>query len=172
MARQWHVARENMKALQGEGKKGGSVAVNADSIKKVKVEDGTNSLRKKTGWTFFPSASLEASLGSSGGGAGRSWSFLPGEASDLGKGELGKNELGKGLGNGSSMELSSSILRPEPGQLLGEVRERFIEGLVSQVNLLCNECFVNRKLLFVFTGRTCLISYDRFARRPLAECTR
>ena len=47
-----------------------------------------------------------------------------------------------------------------------------IEGLVSQVNLLCNECFVYRKLLFVFTGRTCLISYDRFARRPLAECTR
>ena len=122
MARQWHVARENMKALQGEGKKGGSVAVNADGIKKVKVEDGTNSLRKKTGWTFFPSASLEASLGSSGGGAGRSWSFLPGEGGDLGKGELGKGELGKGLGNGSSMELSSSILRPEPGQLLGEVR--------------------------------------------------
>ena len=122
MARQWHVARENMKALQGEGKKGGSVAVNADGIKKVKVEDGTNSLRKKTGWTFFPSASLEASLGSGGGGAGRSWSFLPGEDGDLGKGELGKNELGKGLGKGSSMELSSSILRPEPGQLLGEVR--------------------------------------------------
>jgi len=121
MARQWHVARENMKALQGEGKKGGSVAVNADSIKKVKVE-GTNSLRKKTGWTFFPSASLEASLGSSGGGAGRSWSFLPGEGGDLGKGELGKGELGKGMGKGSSMELSSSILRPEPGQLLGEVR--------------------------------------------------
>ena len=117
MARQWHVARENMKALQGEGKKGGSVAVNADGIKKVKVEDGTNSLRKKTGWTFFPSASLEASLGSSGGGAGRSWSFLPGEG-----GELGKGELGKGMGKGSSMELSSSILRPEPGQLLGEVR--------------------------------------------------
>ena len=133
-----------MKALQGEGKKTGSVAVNADGIKKVKVEDGTNSLRKKTGWTFFPSASLEASLGSSGGGAGRSWSFLPGEAGDLGKGELGKGdlgkkgELGKGLGKGSSMELSSSILRPEPGQLLGEVRERFIEGLVSQVNLLWN----------------------------------
>ena len=122
MARQWHVARENMKALQGEGKKVGSVAVNSDGIKKVKVEDGTNSLRKKTGWTFFPSASLEASLGSSGGGAGRSWSFLPGEDGDLGKGELGKNELGKGLGKGSSMELSSSILRPEPGQLLGEVR--------------------------------------------------
>ena len=128
MARQWHVARENMKALQGEGKKGGSVAVNADGIKKVKVEDGTNSLRKKTGWTFFPSASLEASLGSSGGGAGRSWSFLPGEDGELGKGELGKGELGKGgevgkgLGKGSSMELSSSILRPEPGQLLGEVR--------------------------------------------------
>ena len=128
MARQWHVARENMKALQGEGKKVGSVAVNADGIKKVKVEDGTNSLRKKTGWTFFPSASLEASLGSGGGGAGRSWSFLPGEAGDLGKGELGKGdlgkkgELGKGLGKGSSMELSSSILRPEPGQLLGEVR--------------------------------------------------
>ena len=117
MARQWHVARENMKALQGEGKKGGSVAVNSDGIKKVKVEDGTNSLRKKTGWTFFPSASLEASLGSSGGGAGRSWSFLPGEG-----GELGKGELGKGMGKGSSMELSSSILRPEPGQLLGEVR--------------------------------------------------
>ena len=117
MARQWHVARENMKALQGEGKKVGSVAVNADGIKKVKVEDGTNSLRKKTGWTFFPSASLEASLGSSGGGAGRSWSFLPGE-----DGELGKGELGKGMGKGSSMELSSSILRPEPGQLLGEVR--------------------------------------------------
>ena len=71
MARQWHVARENMKALQGEGKKVGSVAVYSDGIKKVKVEDGTNSLRKKTGWTFFPSASLEASLGSSGGGAGR-----------------------------------------------------------------------------------------------------
>ena len=122
MARQWHVARENMKALQGEGKKGGSVAVNADGIKKVKVEDGTNSLRKKTGWTFFPSASLEASLGSSGGGAGRSWSFLPGEDGDLGKGELGKGELGKGMGKGSSMELSSSILRPEPGQLLGEVK--------------------------------------------------
>ena len=122
MARQWHVARENMKALQGEGKKVGSVAVSSDGIKKVKVEDGTNSLRKKTGWTFFPSASLEASLGSSGGGAGRSWSFLPGEAGDLGKGELGKGELGKGLGKGSSMELSSSILRPEPGQLLGEVR--------------------------------------------------
>ena len=122
MARQWHVARENMKALQGEGKKGGSVAVNADGIKKVKVEDGTNSLRKKTGWTFFPSASLEASLGSSGGGAGRSWSFLPGEGGELGKGELGKGELGKGMGKGSSMELSSSILRPEPGQLLGEVR--------------------------------------------------
>ena len=122
MARQWHVARENMKALQGDGKKVGSVAVNSDGIKKVKVEDGTNSLRKKTGWTFFPSASLEASLGSSGGGAGRSWSFLPGEGGDLGKGELGKGELGKGLGNGSSMELSSSILRPEPGQLLGEVR--------------------------------------------------
>ena len=122
MARQWHVARENMKALQGEGKKVGSVAVNADGIKKVKVEDGTNSLRKKTGWTFFPSASLEASLGSSGGGAGRSWSFLPGEGGDLGKGDLGKGELGKGLGKGSSMELSSSILRPEPGQLLGEVR--------------------------------------------------
>ena len=122
MARQWHVARENMKALQGEGKKVGSVAVNSDGIKKVKVEDGTNSLRKKTGWTFFPSASLEASLGSSGGGAGRSWSFLPGEAGDLGKGELGKGELGKGLGKGSSMELSSSILRPEPGQLLGEVK--------------------------------------------------
>ena len=122
MARQWHVARENMKALQGEGKKVGSVAVNSDGIKKVKVEDGTNSLRKKTGWTFFPSASLEASLGSGGGGAGRSWSFLPGEAGDLGKGELGKGELGKGLGKGSSMELSSSILRPEPGQLLGEVR--------------------------------------------------
>ena len=121
MARQWHVARENMKALQGEGKKVGSVAVNSDGIKKVKVEDGTNSLRKKTGWTFFPSASLEASLGSSGGGAGRSWSFLP-KGGDLGKGELGKNELGKGLGKGSSMELSSSILRPEPGQLLGEVR--------------------------------------------------
>ena len=129
-----------MKALQGDGKKVGSVAVNSDGIKKVKVEDGTNSLRKKTGWTFFPSASLEASLGSSGGGAGRSWSFLPGEAGDLGKGELGKGklgkgelgkgELGKGLGNGSSMELSSSILRPEPGQLLGEVREMFIEGLV------------------------------------------
>ena len=123
MARQWHVARENMKALQGEGKKGGSVAVNADGIKKVKVEDGTNSLRKKTGWTFFPSASLEASLGSSGGGAGRSWSFLPGEDGDLGKGELAK-----GMGKGSSMELSSSILRPEPGQLLGEVRERFLRG--------------------------------------------
>ena len=122
MARQWHVARGNMKALQGEGKKVGSVAVNADGIKKVKVEDGTNSLRKKTGWTFFPSASLEASLGSSGGGAGRSWSFLPGEGGDLGKGDLGKGELGKGLGKGSSMELSSSILRPEPGQLLGEVR--------------------------------------------------
>ena len=122
MARQWHVARENMKALQGEGKKVGSVAVNADGIKKVKVEDGTNSLRKKTGWTFFPSASLEASLGSGGGGAGRSWSFLPGEDGLLGKGELGKGELGKGLGKGSSMELSSSILRPEPGQLLGEVR--------------------------------------------------
>ena len=122
MARQWHVARENMKALQGEGKKVGSVAVNSDGIKKVKVEDGTNSLRKKTGWTFFPSASLEASLGSSGGGAGRSWSFLPGEGGDLGKGELGKGELGKGLGKGSLMELSSSILRPEPGQLLGEVR--------------------------------------------------
>ena len=122
MARQWHVARENMKALQGEGKKVGSVAVNSDGIKKVKVEDGTNSLRKKTGWTFFPSASLEASLGSSGGGAGRSWSFLPGEDGELGKGELGKGELGKGLGKGSSMELSSSILRPEPGQLLGEVR--------------------------------------------------
>ena len=122
MARQWHVARENMKALQGEGKKGGSVAINADGIKKVKVEDGTNSLRKKTGWTFFPSASLEASLGSSGGGAGRSWSFLPGEGGELGKGELGKGELGKGMGKGSSMELSSSILRPEPGQLLGEVR--------------------------------------------------
>ena len=122
MARQWHVARENMKALQGEGKKVGSVAVNSDGIKKVKVEDGTNSLRKKTGWTFFPSASLEASLGSGGGGAGRSWSFLPGEAGDLGKGELGKGELGKGMGKGSSMELSSSILRPEPGQLLGEVR--------------------------------------------------
>ena len=118
MARQWHVARENMKALQGEGKKVGSVAVNADGIKKVKVEDGTNSLRKKTGWTFFPSASLEASLGSGGGGAGRSWSFLPGEDADLGKG----GEVGKGLGNGSSMELSSSILRPEPGQLLGEVK--------------------------------------------------
>ena len=117
MARQWHVARENMKALQGEGKKVGSVAVSSDGIKKVKVEDGTNSLRKKTGWTFFPSASLEASLGSGGGGAGRSWSFLPGEGGDLGKGELGK-----GLGKGSSMELSSSILRPEPGQLLGEVR--------------------------------------------------
>ena len=117
MARQWHVARENMKALQGEGKKVGSVAVNSDGIKKVKVEDGTNSLRKKTGWTFFPSASLEASLGSSGGGAGRSWSFLPGEG-----GDLGKRDLGKGLGKGSSMELSSSILRPEPGQLLGEVR--------------------------------------------------
>lgn len=111
-----------MKALQGEGKKVGSVAVNADGIRKVKVEDGTYNLRKKTGWTFFPSASLEASLGSSGGGAGRSWSFLPGEGGDLGKGELGKNELGKGLGKGSSMELSSSILRPEPGQLLGEVR--------------------------------------------------
>ena len=122
MARQWHVARENMKALQGEGKKVGSVAVNSDGIKKVKVEDRTNSLRKKTGWTFFPSASLEASLGSSGGGAGRSWSFLPGEGGDLGKGELGKGELGKGMGKGSSMELSSSILRPEPGQLLGEVR--------------------------------------------------
>ena len=122
MARQWHVARENMKALQGEGKKVGSVAVNADGIKKVKVEDGTNSLRKKTGWTFFPSASLEASLGSSGGGAGRSWSFLPGEDGELSKGELGKGELGKGMGKGSSMELSSSILRPEPGQLLGEVR--------------------------------------------------
>ena len=111
-----------MKALQGEGKKVGSVAVNSDGIKKVKVEDGTNSLRKKTGWTFFPSASLEASLGSSGGGAGRSWSFLPGEGGELGKGELGKGELGKVMGKGSSMELSSSILRPEPGQLLGEVR--------------------------------------------------
>ena len=111
-----------MKALQGEGKKVGSVAVNADGIKKVKVEDGTNSLRKKTGWTFFPSASLEASLGSSGGGAGRSWSFLPGEGGELGKGDLGKGEVGKGMGKGSLMELSSSILRPEPGQLLGEVR--------------------------------------------------
>ena len=119
MARQWQVARVNMKAVKNfeEGKE--TTEVNpteeqGDKAQKIKVNSSktTISSKKKRGWTFFPSASLEESLGR--GGAGRLWSFVPGN----------KLEQTKQI-NGSEMELDrmelSSVLRPEPGQLLGQV---------------------------------------------------
>ena len=118
MARQWQVARVNMKAVKNfeEGKE--TTEVNpteeqGDKAPKIKVSSKTTiSSKKKIGWTFFPSASLEESLGR--GGAGRLWSFVPGDGLEQTK-----------QSNGLEMELDrmelSSVLRPEPGQLLGQV---------------------------------------------------
>ena len=119
MARQWQVARVNMKAVKNfeEGKE--TTEVNpteeqGDKAQKIKVNSSktTISSKKKRGWTFFPSASLEESLGR--GGAGRLWSFVPGDGLEQTK------QI-----NGSEMELDrmelSSVLRPDPGQLLGQV---------------------------------------------------
>ena len=82
MARQWQVARVNMKAVKNfeEGKE--TTEVNpteeqGDKAQKIKVNSSKTTISKKRGWTFFPSASLEESLGR--GGAGRLWSFVPGD---------------------------------------------------------------------------------------------
>lgn len=99
-----------MKAVQAlqEGKE--TEAIPADQSDKVQKRS------KKKSWTFFPSASLEESMGRGGGGAGKSWSFVPGEGLDLtcNQNEGSERELDR-------MELSS-VLRPEPGQFLGQVR--------------------------------------------------
>ena len=111
-----------MKALQGfqEAKETtetteANPAEQSDEAKKTNVDSKTSSKIKKKAWTFFPSASLEESLGRAGGGAGKSWSFLPGESPDQ-----------TNLNEGSEREMDrmefSSVLRPEPGQLLGQVR--------------------------------------------------
>ena len=82
----------------------------------IPAEQSDKKIRKKKSWTFFPSASLEESMGRGGGGAGKSWSFVPGEGLDLtcNQNEGSERELDR-------MELSS-VLRPEPGQFLGQVR--------------------------------------------------
>ena len=99
-----------MKAVQAlqEGKE--TEAIPADQSDKVQKRS------KKKSWTFFPSASLEESMGRGGGGAGKSWSFVPGEGLELtcNQNEGSERELDR-------MELSS-VLRPEPGQFLGQVR--------------------------------------------------
>ena len=109
-ARQWQIARSNIKALQSfqEGKET-TESTPADQ------SDNMQKISKKRAWTFFPSASLEASLGRGGGGAGKSWSFVPGEGLDqtCNQDKGSERELDR-------MELSS-VLRPEPGQLLGQV---------------------------------------------------
>ena len=109
-ARQWQIARSNIKALQSfqEGKET-TESTPADQ------SDNMQKISKKRAWTFFPSASLEASLGRGGGGAGKSWSFVPGEGLDqtCNQDKGSERELDR-------MELSS-VLRPEPGQFLGQV---------------------------------------------------
>lgn len=111
-----------MKAVQAlqEGKE--TEAIPADQSDKVQKRS------KKKSWTFFPSASLEESMGRGGGGAGKSWSFVPGEGLDLtcNQNEGSERELDR-------MELSS-VLRPEPGQFLGQVREEATGRLYRVIN--------------------------------------
>ena len=120
MARQWHIARVNMKALHTfqEGKETTdlSPAEHSEKVKKIDVDSKTSSSlnkKKRAGWTFFPSASLEESLGR--GGAAKSWNFLPGE------GLLDQTNQSKGSERELDRMEPSSVLRPEPGQLLGQV---------------------------------------------------
>ena len=119
MARQWHVARVNMKALQNfqEGKETTDIspAENSEKQNKINVESKSSlNKKKRAGWTFFPSASLEESMGR--GGAAKSWNFLPGE------GLLDQTNQSKGSERELDRMELSSVLRPEPGQLLGQVR--------------------------------------------------
>ena len=114
-----------MKALQNfqEGKETTDIspAEHSDKVKQIDVNSiktigSSLNKKKRAGWTFIPSASLEESLGR--GGAAKSWNFLPGE------GQLDQTNQSKGSERElDRMELSSSsVLRPEPGQLLGQVR--------------------------------------------------
>ena len=120
MARQWQVARVNMKAVKNfeEGKE--TTEVNpteeqGDKAQKIKVNSSKTTIvsKKKRGWTFFPSASLEESIGR--GGAGRLRSFVP-----LSDGLEQTKQINRSEMELDRMELSS-VLRPEPGQLLGQV---------------------------------------------------
>ena len=102
-AKQWQIAKSNMKALQT------TEAIPAEQSDRVQI------ISIKRAWTFFPSASLEESLGRGGGGAGKSWSFVPGEGLEQ---TCNQNK-------GSERELDimelSSVFKPEPGQFLGQV---------------------------------------------------